>query len=354
METTTSNPIPADRTTALPYPPSLHDRLMQAVKRLPLPYGLTYLLLFLLNVLINYVVDWISGSTTAFHFPLIVCFYPLLIWGTLAIMTWLDDTARKALHRFSPLLDIHPETLQRLEYEFTTMPPRGLVFRTILWTSLYVIFLASVYFPVVVPRLHSAPPTVAYSLVEGFFAFNCGLFYHTTRQLSLVNRTVKLVKHFDLFRLDSVYAFSHFTARTGAALLLLASLILVVVPFQLSPAPLLAFQITGIVSALTAFALPLWVVHERLDREKRSMVAAHDERIKSTLARLHHALDQDQLGNVSQLNDVLDGLDKEGGILGKIRTWPWSTGTLTGFLSAIVLPIVLFFAQLAIQKWLGG
>lgn len=120
---------------------------MQGVRRLPLPYGLTYLLLFLLNVVINYLVDWMGGSMPAFHFPLIVCFYPLMIWGTLAIMTWLDDTARKALHRFGPLLDVHAETMQRLEYEFTTMPPRGLVVRTVFWTFLYVIFLGAVYFP---------------------------------------------------------------------------------------------------------------------------------------------------------------------------------------------------------------
>ncbi len=353
MDATSSDRIAPDRTATLPYPPSVHDRIMQGVKRLPLPYGLAYLLLFLLTVLIYNLVDWISGSTPFFHFTLLDCFYPLLIWGSLAIMTWLDDTARIALHRFSPLLDVHPETLQRLEYEFTTMPPRGLVGRTVLWTSLYGIFMATVYIPVIVPHLHSSPATVAFSLVVGFFAFNCGLFYHAIRQLLLVNRTVKLVKHFDLFRLESVYAFSRFTARTGAALLLMASLMLVVVPLQLSPVPLLAFVVTGMASALAAFALPLWVVHRRLVAEKRKLLAEHDLRVEAALAKLHQSADKNELETVYQLSSLLDGLNVEDGILGKTRTWPWSTGTLTGFITAIVLPMALFFIQLAIQKTLG-
>lgn len=167
-----------------------------------------------------------------------------------------------------------------------------------------------------------------------------------------MNRTVKLVKHFDLFQLDSVYAFSHFTASTGAAVLLLASLVLVVVPFQLSPVPVLAFVCTGIVAALAAFALPLWVVHQRLVAEKRGLISGHEQRVKSTLARLHHAVDENELEDVTQLSSILNGLNIEGGILEKIRTWPWSNGTLTIFLTAIVLPLIPLLIQLAIQKWL--
>ncbi len=353
METTSPDGIPSKRTETLPYSPSLHDRIMQAVKRLPLPYLLTYFVLFILNVLLHNLVDWLSGSTAPFQITPLDCFYPLLIWGSLTIMTYLDDTARKALHRFSPLLDLHPESLQRLEYEFTTMPPRGLVGRTIFGTALYVIFVVTVYIPVIVPRLHSTPPTVAFEMLIGFLGFNCGLFFHTFRQLRLVNRTVKLVKHFNLFRLDAVYAFSQFTARTGVALLLLASLILLIVPIQLSPVPLLTFQGVGILLALAAFVLPLWVVHRRLEAEKRTLLAEHDRRIESALAKLHQSADESDLEKVSQLSGLLDGLSVEGDILEKIRTWPWSVGTLTAFLSAIVLPMVLFFVQFAIQKWLN-
>ena len=268
METTSSDSVSSDRAATLPYTPSIIDRFMRFVQRLPLPYWLTYLLLFALEVLIHHAVDWMDGSTPAFHFRLLICLWPLLIWGPLTIMTYLDATARQALSTFSPLLDIHPETMQRLEYEFTTMPPGSVFLRGIVFTALYVAFTVKLFLPVIAPRLQETPLTVALSMVEGFFAFNNGLFYHTIRQLRLVNRTVKLVKQFDLFRLDAGYAFSHLTARTGVAWLLLASLILLIVPIPLSPVPLLAFQGMGMVAALAAFALPLWVVHRRLVSRK--------------------------------------------------------------------------------------
>ena len=59
------------------------------------------------------------------------------------------------------------------------------------------------------------------------------------------------------------------------------------------------------------------------------------------------------LDDVAHINSVLEGLNTERNILEKIGTWPWRTETLTGFLSVIVLPIVLFLIQLAIQKWLN-
>ena len=354
METTSSDSIHSDRAATLPYPPSIIDRFMRFVQRLPLPYWLTYLLLFVLEVLIHHVVDWMDGSLPAFHFRLLICFWPLLIWGPLAIMTYLDAIARQALSAFSPLLDIHPETMRRLEYEFTTMPPRGVFLRGVVFTALYVAFMVKIALPVIAPSAHETPLTLVLSTVEGFFAFNNGLFYHTMRQLRLVNRTVKLVKQFDLFRLDAVYSFSQLTARTGVAWLLLASLILVIGPLQLSPVPIFAFQGMGIAAALAAFALPLWVVHRRLVAEKRGLVAAHDQRVKSALAKLHNALDKERLEDVYQLSSALDGLTAEAAILDKIRTWPWSAETLAGFLSAIVLPMALFFLQLVLQKWLGG
>ncbi len=354
MEATTSAPLPAHREAALPYPPSILDRLMRFVQRLPLPYWLTYLLIFALQVLLDHILDWADGSTPAFHFRLILCGYALLIWGPLAIMTYLDATARQSLSTFSPLLDIHPETKQRLEYEFTTMPARGVLARGVFFTALYVIFTAKVFLPVVEPSLRATPPTIVRAVVEGFFAFNNGLIYHTLRQLRLVHRTVKLVKQFDLFRLDAVYAFSHLTARTGVAWLLLASLLYLVIPVQVSPVAVLSFVAAGILLALGAFALPLWAVHQRLLAEKRRLIAGHALRVKSALAQLHHSLDEGKLGDVSQLSSALNGLSVESSILEKIRTWPWSTGTLTGLLSAIVLPMALFFLQLAIHKWLGN
>src|SRR5919197_4110859 len=70
-----------------------------------------------------------------------------------------------------------------------------------------------------------------------------------------------------------------------------------------------------------------------------------------------HALsyiDQNELSEVGLLNNVLAGLNMERTLLEKLPTWPWRTDTLTGFLSATVLPILLFLIQNLLRKWLGG
>ncbi len=352
MEMTTSNSIQKNVEDVLPYPPSYVDRFMNWVKRLPLPYWLTYLVLFLLHTLINHVFGWVDRSIPAFTFKPLVPIFPLWLWGPLAIMTYLDAIALDALSKFSPLLDISPESMRRLEYEFTTMPARGVLISSGIWAGFYIIFTVLAY-PVYV-ALGFRTLGIIHTILDGLIVFSVGstILYHSIRQLRLVQQTVNLVKQFDLFQLDPVYAFSVLTARTGIAWVFLAVLTLLMTPVQAS-----SLEIApgiGIVLALAAFALPLWIVHQRLLVAKHSLLAEHNQRVSSTLTRLNHSVDENDLSGVRELNSVLEGLNMEGSILEKIRTWPWRTETLTGFLSAIVLPILLFLMQIAIQRWLNG
>ena len=106
--------------------------------------------------------------------------------------------------------------------------------------------------------------------------------------------------------------------------------------------------------AISAFVLPLWVVHRRLLAEKNRLLAEHNCRVETTLERLHCHLDQNEMDQVNQINPAMTALNAERAVLSGIPTWPWRTGTLGGFVSAIILPLVLFLVQLGIRKWLGG
>jgi hypothetical protein len=162
-----------------------------------------------------------------------------------------------------------------------------------------------------------------------------------------------MVKAFDLFRLDAVYAFSQLTSRTGIAWVLLLSATLLLYPVRLAPGPILSLLTVQVGFAIAAFALPLWIVHQRLVAEKRQLQAEHSLRVQTTLERLHRRVDDDKLADVEQLNISLAGLKAEGEILAKIPTWPWRPGLLTGFLSIVVLPIVLVLIQLALGNWMA-
>jgi hypothetical protein len=327
---------------------------MNAVEQLPVPYWLTYLVLFLLQVTVSLIVGWLDGSLRPNTLPTALL-YPMWLWGPLAIMTYLDAIAREALSDFGPLLDLQAETSARLKYEFTTMPGRSVIISGAMWSIIYVLFVylgfdlySSVY------RLGAFATAV--NIAMGLVSFFIGstLYYHTMRQLGLVGRTVKLVNRFNLFRLGPVYAFSRLTARTGVAWVFLASFTLLVFPIQLAIGPMLVTLSLQATLAIAAFVLPLWHVHQRLVREKRNLLADLNQRVESTLARLHRCLDADDLGETAQINSALSGLAAERDVLLKIPTWPWRAGTFTGFLSALLLPIALFLIQLAIKNWLGG
>jgi hypothetical protein len=338
----------------LPYPPSYINRFMGLIQRLPLPYWVTYLALFILHGFINLAFDWANGWLPAFQFSSLNFIFPLLLWAPLILMTYLDSKAVQAISNFSPLLDLQSEEMQQLKYEFTTMPASGVIWSGLIWTGIYTIYNFLLY-PTYEAQGYGTL-RIIHTTLDGWVAFLIGyaFIYHTLRQLHLVHRTVKLVKQFNLFRLDPVYAFSALTSKTGIGYILIYTFFTLITPISQDPPILfIAGLVLTVAITLAAFTLPLWVVHQHLVQEKNRLMAEHGQRIKLTLDRLHNCVDENKLDDVVQLNSVMESLNREGNILAKIRTWPWSIETLTGFLSAIVLPIILFLIQIAIQKWLN-
>jgi hypothetical protein len=327
---------------------------MDAVERLPIPYWLTYLGLFVLESIVFHVLSWVDGWLPAYTVTPILFLFPLWLWAPLAIITHLNSISLEALDGFAPLLNIQEEPLRRLKNEFTTMPNRIVIISGVFWSVIYFI-IVYVGFQSFFVTYHIGTLLTGMIVIEGLVSYATGsiIYYHSIRQLRLVNRTVKMVKQFNLFQLDPVYAFSLVTSRTGVSWVILLSLTLLMFPIQLAPIPVLALLIVQIGLAISAFALPLQIVHHRLVLEKRRLRAELNQHVESTLALLHHRLDENDLNKMIELNHAIMGLNTERDILEKISTWPWRAGVLTGFLSIVVLPILLFLVQFALGHWLG-
>jgi len=351
----TLDPVPQAAGEPKPYAPSFIDSFMGLVERLPGPYWLTYLALFVLQSLAIHVLAWIDGWLPAYTFSPILLMFPLWLWGPLTIMSYLNSIAREALDSFRPLLDLDEQGLRRLQGEFTTMPARSVILNGLVWSITYGI-LTVLTFGALFALYGFGRLTALILVLEGLVTYSVGgaIYYHSLRQLKLVSRTVKMVKQVNLFHLDPVYAFSRLTARTGGSWMIMLSLTLLTFPMQLANAPVLAILALQVLLALAAFVLPLRFVNYRLVSEKRRLMADFHARVERTLERLHAGLDKDELGAMDKLNDAIAALNMEHEILTKIPTWPWRAGTLTSFLSAMVLPIMLFLIQLAIQNWFGG
>jgi Na+/pantothenate symporter len=135
------------------------------------------------------------------------------------------------------------------------------------------------------------------NIVRGWVSFFIGsaFYYHTIRQLILVNRTVRMVRQFDLFQLEPVYAFSALTSRTAVAWVILISSTLFTAPIQAAPFPTLALLVVQLALGIAAFVLPLRTVNSHLVGEKRRLLAELDLRVKKTLASLHRCFDDNAL-----------------------------------------------------------
>lgn len=349
MQTTEQVHSPAPATWL--YPPSYVDRLMRFGQRLPAPYWLVYLLLFILQSTLNHVIGWWEGWLPLFTFTGILVLYPAWQWIPLIIMTFLNNTSRTALHSFRPLLQMDDEAFARLKAEFTTMPPRWVFFTSLFW-AMFSIGIAYLYRDAY--RLSGFGRITEWvTIIEGVLCFGVGgvMYFHSLRQLALIHRTVKRVKRFNLFALDPVYAFSRLTSRTGLSWVLMLGINFIFFPFALAPGLMLVYAVLMLFFALAAFILPLRVVNLHLVQEKRAFLADHQRRVEATLARLHVKLDQGDLADMEYFEKAIASLTAERKILEDIPTLPWRTSTLTGFLSAAVLPIVLLLIQIMIQRW---
>lgn len=336
------------------YQGSFINRLMDFFKRLPLPYWVTYLALFILHIVFSHIVSWVDGWLPLYKFEPLNILFPLWLWGPLTIMTYLDSISVAALISFKPLLDISDEEQQQLRDDFSTMPNRNVIISSIIWLMIYAA-LNYVTRQTFFADYGLSTLGIVFTVILGLPTFLIGsvIYYHSIRQLLLIHKTVGKVRQYNLFNLEPVYAFSQVTAKTGIAWIILLSLTLLSFPIQLATLLTLSMYAIQVLLAIAAFVLPVWAVHLRLEQEKRRLVGELNQRFDRTLLKLRRSIDQDELGQVSQLNDAISGLGMEREILSKIPTWPWRSGVFNGFLSAIVLPIVLWLLQYFIGDWMS-
>lgn len=337
------------------YPPSFLDRFMDLIQRLPLPYWLTYLLLFLLQSLILHILSWNLGWLAPFTSHPVIFMFPIWQWLPFALMTHADSVALQSLEDFRPLLHADDSEMARLRYEFSTMPSRGVLLSGLLWGIVYAA-LTSATLQSISNYLGLSDSMGLILTLEGLICYLTGsaVYYHSLRQLQLVNRTVKMAREFNVFQLDPAYAFSRLTSLAGVSWVILLTVTLLTFPIQLISGMVLVLPLVMLVFAVAAFVLPLWFVHQRIVSEKQRLVAELNRQVESTTKRLHRLLEADDMPPVTPYKDAMLALDSERKVLEGIPAWPWTSGTLTGFISATLLPILLFIVQLILQKWLGG
>lgn len=74
------------------------------------------------------------------------------------------------------------------------------------------------------------------------------------------------------------------------------------------------------------------------------------QRLEATIDAVHRAVDNGDLANADALNKTLATLMAERELVHRLPTWPWQPGTIGAVVSAIVLPIGLWFATRVLER----
>jgi uncharacterized membrane protein YvlD (DUF360 family) len=337
-----------------PYPPSWVDRFIVWIESLPIPIWAFYLVLYLIAALSLHLADWLNGVLPWGSFSF-VPFYSA-IWLPLALFVIhnTDRLAEEAINRFAPLVRNHAEELEKLRYQITTMPART------------VLSISAIFIPLLVMGAIQDPELIFISLpagrihplawpLAGFFgvvSYSVApiMIYHAIRQLTLVTKAYKLVDEVNLFHQQPLYAFSGLTMRTALYITYAGGAIYD--PSTAEDVINLALSVVIIPASIAIVLIPLWGIHQRLMDAKTNVLEENSMQISSTRTNLYKAIDKKSYPDVQGLDSALGSLYKERDMLKTIPTWPWAPGAFRNFLSAILLPMVLWVLQTLVGRYL--
>jgi hypothetical protein len=336
-----------------PYPAGWFDRLLDWIDRAPGPNWLYFAGLMVLQLAYMTAMLWWNGRMPVGSIEpprlFIVVVTPYLLWARFN----LDHVAGAALDDFRPALAVDDRELMRLRYELTTLSARTTRLVTAACVSL------SVVNWVLIPEslLDEYAGSRARALID-FGMINVSTLavagvttFHAVHQLGMVQRIHDRVATIRLLRTKPLYAFSGLTARTGASMLLLVYYVAAVRPDLVFGSPALKAILVAIVpTAIGCFVLPLRGIHRRIAAEKDRALAETAVRIEAVLGRLHERVDQANLTDADKLNTQLSGLVTERESLTRVSTWPWEPATLTGFVTTLVLPALVWGLQRVLAR----
>jgi hypothetical protein len=327
------------------YEPSVLNRFYEAVARLPGGGWWIYPLLFAAEIAYVLGVLVLTGRATPESFSPVTL--AGLVYGpfSLAASQYLFGVAGRAMDAFRPATGLTEEEYERQRLELTTLPANRLLVAVLIGTA---IAIGSVVFAApsaLAP--YGGTPLIALIVLGPAVLFGYTMFpvvlYQAVHQLRQVDRLHREATRIDPFDTTPIYAFSRFTVQIGLAFVLIGYFSVTVnASFQEgNPVSLAIVGATELIGA-ACFLLPLWGIHGRLVAEKVRLVRAVNTRAEALQQELYRRVDASTLKDVKEVTDALGGVYATREQVGRLPTWPWPPQVLRGFLSAILLPVVVF------------
>jgi hypothetical protein len=339
-----------------PYKPSWVDRFNDWVEKLPVSAWIFYVGLGLGLILIQVLFLWLDGGLAVAEVLLpVIIFNALSIPFLLGLIHLLDDQAVTALDSMRPVLEMTESKFDAFRYKLSNMPGRQTLIAGLATLVPYVLMELLWIAPARFAPLEQLPTfAIVFQIVDKAPAFVFGgFFYHTIRQLRLVNTINSNYTRISLFNLGPLQAFSKLTASTAAGLVFGVLGWMSLNPDLLADAVSLGFASSYTILATATFVWPLWGVHRLMEAEKARALREIDERFEAVFAKFNQHLHDNDYAATERLNGTIASLEIQHGRIRAIPTWPWSPETARIALTAIALPLTLMILQFFVLQALN-
>jgi hypothetical protein len=335
------------------YRPGALSRFLAWVDTLPLHGWWVFAAYWALLVISAHMVLWGSGLLAVGSIDRSIAVGVPYGPFALAGLAYLNGVAKRAVAAFWPATGWPEADRAAWTYRFVTTPGGyG-------WLCLGIgIALALGSFALAPTTALATGPTdravllVAYfpSLIAGYAALPMGII-HIGRQLRLVARIHREALAIDPFDRAPLYAFSWLTAQAGLLFLIITYYSLTVNgAFQQGNVVSLAGLAVGFLTGAACFVVPLWGIHGRLVTEKDRLLGDVDQRAARLGAEMFARIDAGAFDATKAVSDGLTGVGALRERITRLPTWPWPPQLFRGFLSALLLPVVVY----VVSRIVGG
>jgi hypothetical protein len=338
------------------YRPSWIDRFTDWVERMPGPSWIYYLGIGLALVLVQAISPMIEGFFPKGKVIPAQIFLAGAIAFLLALFHYLEKWAGAALVSLRPALKVSEEEIQELHYQLTTLPAGRTLLASL--ATLTIVFIAEwiggPYRPVEIVATSISADLTRFIYLVCWWIFGAYM-YHTVHQLKLINKIYTGYTRVNIFRMKPFYAFSNLSAFTAGSLAALPYGFLIVNPGEWKTEFVSVVIILGItILAVVTFIWPQLGMHRIQESEQERMVDQAYMRLEATISELHRQLDEKDYEGMESLNFAINSLEIELNTLKGVRTWPWEPETLQILITALALPLGLWFIQFIMERVFGS
>jgi hypothetical protein len=192
----------------------------------------------------------------------------------------------------------------------------------------------------------------AFLLGYGLAPIGVGQVIHWLRLVDRIHREARAINPFDD---GPLFAFSRLTVASGLSFEGSVYYSLTVNgAFQAGNVISILFLSMSTIFGIVVFLGPLWGIHDRLVKEKETRILKAEQRLDRLTAELDERIDSGTLEGTDRINAAVSAATVLRERVARLPTWPWSPQLLRGFVSALLLPIVVYLATRLISVPLGG